>query len=93
LANSYFNLNKFEEAIEMYKKRISMGGWNEEVWYSYFRLGHCYKNMGKMADALWNWFEGYEYYPDRLEGLFEILHYYRNNGKNKRTSKIIYYRF
>lgn len=83
LANSYHDSGRFEEAINMYKKRIEFGGWKEEVWYSYYKIGLCYKKMNKMADAIWYWFEGYNFHPERLEGLFEILHFYRNNSKNK----------
>ena len=71
LANSYHDLGKNEDAIEMYKKRIALGGWNQEVWYSYYRIGLCYKNMEKMPDAIYYWLEGYDYYPDRLEGIYE----------------------
>jgi len=45
LANSYHDSGKFEEAINTYLKRISLGGWDQEVWYSYYRIGLCYKNM------------------------------------------------
>lgn len=83
LANSYHDLGRFNEAIEMYKKRIDFGGWKEEVWYSFFRIGICYMKQNKYPDALWYWMEGYNYYPERLEGLYEIMHYYRNQGKNK----------
>lgn len=44
LANSYFDSGKFEEAIETCKKRIKIGGWEQEVWYSYYRIGMAYKN-------------------------------------------------
>ena len=88
LANSYHDLGRFEDAINTYNKRIQMGGWKEEVWYSYYRIGLCYKNMNKMADAFYYWMEGYEFYPERLEGLYEMLHYYRNNSKNKLGNSI-----
>lgn len=83
LANSYYDIGDFNKAIETYKKRIEIGGWKEEIWYSYYRIGLCYKNMNKIPDALWYWLEGYNYYSERLEGLYEIIHYYRNTGKNK----------
>jgi len=83
LANSYHDSGKFEEAITTYKKRIELKGWREEVWYSYYRIGLCYKNKGKMDDAIHYWMEGYEFYPDRLEGLYEIIKYYRLNSKVK----------
>ena len=83
LANSYHDLGKNEEAIEMYKKRIILGGWNQEIWYSYYRIGVCYKKLGRMSDAIYYWLEGYEYLPERLEALHEILYYYRIEGKTK----------
>jgi tetratricopeptide (TPR) repeat protein len=83
LANSYHDSGRYEEAINTYKKRIEMGGWKEEVWYSYFRIGKCYQNMGKFSDALYYWLEGYNFYPQRLEGLYDIIKHYRLNGKNK----------
>ena len=89
LANSYHDSGRFGEAINVYKKRIELGGWVEEVWYSYYRIGLCYKHMGKMENAIFSWMEGYEFYPLRLEGLYEILRYYRDNSKHK-LGDIIY---
>ena len=83
LANSYHDLGKNEEAIEMYKKRIELGCWNQEVWYSYYRIGSCYKKMNRMADAIYYWLEGYDYLPERLEALHELMYYYRIKGKPK----------
>ena len=89
LANSYHDSGHFEKAIEFYKKRISFGGWKEEVWYSYYRIGLCYNNMGKFPDALFYWMEGYDFYPERLEGLYEIIKHYRVLGK-QRLSYVFY---
>jgi hypothetical protein len=50
-----------------------MGGWIEEVWYSYYRIGKCFQNLNKMDDAILYWMKGYDYYPDRLEGFYEII--------------------
>jgi tetratricopeptide (TPR) repeat protein len=87
LANSYHDLGRFGEAIPVYKKRIELGGWKEEVWYSYYRIGLCYKNMDKFADALFYWLEGYNYYPERLEGIYEIIKQYRLESKNRLCMK------
>ena len=83
LANSYHDSGRFGEAINVYKKRIEMGGWKEEVWYSYYRIGLCFKNMGKMDDAVKYWMEGFNYYPERLEGIYEIILHYRLTSKHK----------
>jgi tetratricopeptide (TPR) repeat protein len=81
LANSLHDLQRYDEAIDNYKKRIEIGGWKEEVWFSYYRIGLCYLKQNKMQDALWYFMEGYNFYPDRLEGLYEIMHHYRNASK------------
>lgn len=83
LANSYHDSGKFDEAIISYKKRIEFGGWQEEVWYSYYRIGLCFKNLNKMNDAIHYWMEAYDYYPKRLESLYEIIKHYRITSKHK----------
>ena len=83
LANSYSDNGQFEKAIEIYQKRIDCKGWDQEVYYSYYKMGHCYKNMGKMNDAICCWLLSLEALPERLETVYEIMHYYRNTGKNK----------
>lgn len=87
LANSYHDCGRFGEAINVYKKRIELGGWKEETWYSYYRIGLCFKNMNKFEDALYYWLEGYEYYPERLEGLYEIIKHYRIRSKHNLSMK------
>ena len=83
LANSYYDLGRFGEAINCYKKRIEIGGWREEVWFSYYKIGLCYKNIGKFSDALFYWLEGYNFYPERLEAIYEIIKHYRLDSKHK----------
>jgi tetratricopeptide (TPR) repeat protein len=83
LANSYHDLGKYEEAIPVYKKRIELGGWQEEVWYSYYRIGKCYHSLNKFSEALNYWLEGYDYYPNRLEAIYEIIKHYRYTSKHK----------
>ena len=57
LANSYMNIGQYKNAIETYKKRIECGGWVQEIWYSSFNIGQCYKSLGKMNDAIYYWLE------------------------------------
>jgi len=83
LANSYFDSNKNEEAIEIYKKRIEIGGWDQEVWYSYYKMGKAYKNIGQIEKAISTWLDGYQLLPKRIENLYEIIQYYRVENKCK----------
>ncbi len=89
LGNSFHDSGKYEQAIPIYKKRIELGGWIEEVWYSYYRLGFCFMNTNRPGEAIYNWLEGYNVYPNRIENIYEILKYYRTNSKYK-SAKIFY---
>ena len=83
LANSYHDIGNLEKAIETYEKRIKFGGWDQEVWYSYYRIGLCYKKLGKISDAIFTWMNAYDFLPIRIENLYEIINYYRNESKHK----------
>lgn len=83
LANSYFDLNRNNEAIKYYEKRIEKGGWDEEVWYSHYRIGLCYEREGDMIKAINSWLNAHEIIPSRLENMYKIIKYYREHGKNK----------
>ena len=83
LANSYHDTGNFEKAIETYEKRIKIGGWDQEIWYSYYRIGLCYKKLGKMPDAIFSWMNAYNHLPIRVENLYEIINHYRHTSKSK----------
>lgn len=83
LANSYHDAREYENAIIYYEKRIAIGGWIEEVWYSYYQIGKCYQKMNKIENAIYAWMNGYEKYPNRIENLYEIVQHYRIVGKSK----------
>jgi tetratricopeptide (TPR) repeat protein len=82
LANSYRDKGDNDKAIETYKKRIEIGGWVEEVWFSYYSIGKCYKNKGDNVNAIYYWLEAYNFYPNRIENLYDIIQHYRYEGKN-----------
>lgn len=82
LANSYSDIGDNTNAIKYYEKRIQLGGWVEELWYSHYNIGNCYERMGKLPDAIYHWLEAYQTFPHRIENLYEIVKYYRIQGKN-----------
>ena len=83
LANSYRDAGQNENAIKSYQHRIQIGGWIEEIWFSYYSIGNCYMHMGKEEHAINAWMEAYNYYPNRIENLYKIIEYYRTRGKNR----------
>ena len=88
LGNSYKDAGQYQNAIDTYKKRIELGGWKEEIWVSYYEIGICYKKLEDMSNAIFYWLEGYQYYSERIENLYEIVKYYR-----EKSQYLIAYRF
>ena len=83
LANSYFDLGRFDEAINSYKNRIQFGGWEQEVWFSYYKIGLSYKHKNIMEYAISWWLDAYNFFPKRIENLYQIIEHYRVIGKHK----------
>ena len=84
LANTYVSMELYEKAITYYEKRIKIGGWIEETWYCYYKMGQCYKYLDKMNMAIATWLEGYDVHPKRLENIYEIIRYYRTKCDYKK---------
>lgn len=87
LAQSYCDsgndIDNLDNAIKWYKKRIEAGGWNEEIFISYKKLGDLYLSKGEDEKALYYWILGYDSLSQRSETLYKICNYYRNKGKNE----------
>ena len=78
LAQSYFDSQQFEKSREAYMKRTQMGGWEEEVYYSYFRVAI----LNALLEEPWpviqqSFLDCYDYRPHRAEPLFQIARLYR----------------
>ena len=80
LANSYRDSKQYSHAISTYKKRILLGGWNEEVWECYYNIGKCYHKIGDYANSIYYWMESHNFYDDRIENLYEIIRHYREKN-------------
>jgi tetratricopeptide (TPR) repeat protein len=88
LANTYYGAGDFKKAIELYRRRITLDGWEQEKWYSYYRIGSAYQNMKEYNNAVMSWLDAYEYFPFRVENLYEIIEYYKSIQKYKLAKKI-----
>lgn len=88
LAQSYRDKGDYENAMKYYKKRISMGGWNEEVYYSMYRYAQCRMKLKdklniSFEELALDYIKAYNYRPFRLEALYEIVKYCNVTGKVK----------
>ena len=80
LAQTYKCLAQWDKAIKMYTKRIEAGGWAEEIWYSYYMIGECYKATSNYPDFEKYMQLAYFYRQTRSESLYKLAEFFRING-------------
>jgi Glycosyl transferase family 2 len=69
LAQSYYDLDRFEEAIHYYRMRAEMGGWDEEVYFARYRLGCMLAEHVSFAQGAKELLRAWEERPGRVEAL------------------------
>ncbi|HEU0189860.1 MAG TPA: glycosyltransferase [Mycobacterium sp.] len=78
LAQSYFDLGDFAQARTWYQRRIELGGWAEEVYYSMTRVAESMARMGApWPDVQDAYLRAWAFRPTRAESLYAIAHHYR----------------
>ncbi len=82
LAQSYYDAGDPENALEWYRRRAEMGGWDEEVYYSLFRCGECQVLLGASWPEVQDAFlRAWEHRPVRAEPLHGLARQYRIEGR------------
>jgi len=82
LAQSYFDSQQWDKSLEAYQKRADMGGWEEEIWFSLFRVAIIRGIKGDIWPVIKeSYLEAYNYRPSRAEPLYEISRAYRSMDK------------
>jgi glycosyltransferase involved in cell wall biosynthesis len=78
LAQSYRDSEQTEKAIETYERRVALGGWPEEVWYSLFQVAVLkHKLRRTWSEVLAAYLFAYQYRPARAEPLCALAMRYR----------------
>lgn len=78
LAQSYRQSHKLEAALETYKKRAQMGGWDEEVWYSMLQLAVLGEQLNHPpAAVMYRYLSAHQFRPIRAEPLAYLATYCR----------------
>jgi glycosyltransferase involved in cell wall biosynthesis len=81
-AQSAFDGGMFKVAEEEYIKRINLGDWIEEVFYSWFRIGACRERLGRPLEQIIDaYMMAYETCPHRVESLVNISRCYREHNR------------
>lgn len=83
LAQTYRCLNQYEKSNEYYKKRIKLGGWYEEVWYSHYMIVENFLSLKNPEKAeLWAQ-RAYKFNPYRAEALYKLVKYFRLQSRDQ----------
>lgn len=83
LAQTYKCLGDLDNSIKLYKKRIALGGWFEEVWYSHYMLVQLYLSK-KMPEKAELWAQrAYSYNNYRAEALYTLVNHFRINPSDQ----------
>lgn len=79
-AQSYRDAGMKTQALEWYKTRIELGGWNQEQYVSHLHAGKLLMDAGFETDAIECWITACKYNLPRYETLAEVAQYYKNSG-------------
>lgn len=74
LAQCYAAMENYPLALAFFEKRAAMGGWEEEVFYSLYRIGYLQEKMGLPSEE--SYIRAYLYRPSRAEPLFCLANRY-----------------
>lgn len=81
LAQSYRDAQNHEMALKNYEKRASMGGWDQEVFWSLFQVALLQDTLKMSPEKV---IEGYKrackYRPSRAEPYYYLTKYYQAQG-------------
>ena len=88
LAQSYKDSGNFRKSIEFYKKRIKMGGWYEEVWYSHYMISKLWMLLNNEEKfEMWG-LRAFKLRPNRAEPIYALCKYFREKSQHM---KAMYY--
>ena len=75
-------LQRSEEAIQIYRERAEMGGWEEEVYYSLKKIGDHLRALNRpIEQVIAAYLRAYSYRPTRYEALVDLCELYGQNGR------------
>ncbi|MBO9663665.1 glycosyltransferase [Dokdonella sp.] len=82
LAQSLRDAGENAAAIAAYERRVAMGGWAEEAWYSRFQIAVLLERLQRPANEIVDaYLIAYEARPTRAEPLCELARYLRLRGR------------
>ena len=76
LAQTCKDMGETERAIELYKHRAALGGWDEEVYWSLYQVAEM---TGEIEDYIRAW----DFRPSRPEAIHKLMKLYNEKGLHR----------
>jgi tetratricopeptide (TPR) repeat protein len=81
LARTYNAIGNHSDALKEFERRVSLGGWAEEVYESLYAMAWQKKELGRPWSEIQQQFlEAHNHSPERAEPLYFIADHYMVNG-------------
>lgn len=78
LAQSYRDAGELEKAIQSYQKRVDLGGWDQEVFWSLYQIAILQEHQNCPEETvLKSYSKAFVYRPTRIEPLYRLAKHYR----------------
>lgn len=83
-AQTLRDMGRHRDAVAAYEHRASLGGWEEEVWYSLLQVAALRERMtDNDDDVLAAYLTAFERRPSRAETLVELARFLRERGRHQ----------
>jgi glycosyltransferase involved in cell wall biosynthesis len=78
LAQTYRDMGENAKSLKMYARRATMGGWDEEVWYSLLEVANLSARLELAHEVvIRRYLEAYQTRPQRAEPLVQLARIFR----------------
>lgn len=89
LAQSYRDAGKYALALENYKKREEMTGWDQETFWSKFQIAQMQVLLNMPAEVYTkSYYDAFHFRPTRAEPLYYLSLYYRTHDEFTKANQI-----
>lgn len=81
LAQSYRDAGDLEPALKNYEKRIALGGWDQEIYWSMLQAAILQEGLNMPEEKiLKGYYDAYNFRPTRAEAINRLANYYRRHN-------------
>jgi tetratricopeptide (TPR) repeat protein len=89
LGQTYLCMRDWPNAIATLKRRIEIGGWDEEVYIARLYLGESYENSGQTAESIKVYLEAWQARSFRTEAAMRLVTLYRKQPNSQFLASLI----